>query len=247
MARRPIHIVVTDETTGKTLEKRWPRWRYRLERYLVRLSPVLAILGVLALGISAFFWTQYLQIRHQRDILLRDVEKAMALKQEILKLRKAREQLLQLLEMPMDTAPEEMINVTPAAGVTELGLDRRIPQEWPARGILSRRFSRYHPGIDISAPEGTPVVAPGDGIVREVGETPRYGIYVVIQHTQDLETLYGHLQKALVIQGWRVQKGDLIGFVGNTGRSKGPHLHYEVRRKGIPVDPLSYLPHNSEK
>ena len=243
MPKRYVRLEIIDEETGKRESKRMPAWRYVLQQRFRWIWRGLTILGVAGLVITAWFWPRYLQIQRERNLLLQDVQKALTLKQEILKLRKTREQLLKLLEMPIDTLPEEVIEVTPASSFGRK-LDRYTPQEWPTQGILSRRFHRYHPGIDIAAPEGTPVVAPADGVVKEVGRTPRYGIYVVIQHTPDLETLYGHLQKAVVIEGWRVQKGDLIGFVGNTGKSKGPHLHYEVRKNGIPVDPLSYLPHN---
>ncbi|MFB3903967.1 MAG: M23 family metallopeptidase [Acidobacteriota bacterium] len=98
----------------------------------------------------------------------------------------------------------------------------------------------FHSGIDISAPAGNKVVATADGLAifaqREVG----YGRLVVIQHKFGLSTRYGHLSQVAVKVGQRVKKGDIIGFVGSTGRATGPHLHYEVRLNGQPMNPLLF-------
>jgi len=116
---------------------------------------------------------------------------------------------------------------------------------WPARGRLTSRFGwrrwRHHDGIDIAAPYGAPVTAARDGVVVYAGWYHAYGKAIIVDHGSGLQTLYGHASKLLVRAGQRVTKGQLIAHVGSTGRSTGPHLHFEVRINGRPVNPIKYL------
>ncbi len=100
---------------------------------------------------------------------------------------------------------------------------------------------KMHTGIDYAAPSGTPIVAPSDGVVAEVGSKGGYGNTVVLRHRNSLETLYAHMSAFAsgVRPGDSVRAGQVIGYVGSTGRSTGPHLHYEVRVNGQPVDPAT--------
>lgn len=101
---------------------------------------------------------------------------------------------------------------------------------------------KMHTGIDIASPRGTPVYASGDGvIVSPPGQGRGYGIYVLIDHGYGYNTLYGHLDKRVVAPGQKVKRGQLIGYVGNTGLSVSPHLHYEVHKNGKKVDPVNYF------
>ncbi|WP_420605711.1 M23 family metallopeptidase [Novosphingopyxis sp.] len=98
-----------------------------------------------------------------------------------------------------------------------------------------------HKGIDMAAPTGTPVYATADGIIERAGWVNGYGNFIEIEHGNQVETRYGHMSRLNVESYQRVKQGDLIGFVGSTGRSTGSHLHYEVRIAGEPVDPLSFM------
>ena len=100
---------------------------------------------------------------------------------------------------------------------------------------------RMHEGLDIANSPGTPIVATADGTVSYADGKPGYGMTVVIDHGYGLETWYGHNRKLSVKRGQTVKRGQVIAELGNTGRSTGPHVHYEVRARGIPVDPLNYL------
>ena len=100
---------------------------------------------------------------------------------------------------------------------------------------------KIHKGIDLAAPSGTPVYAPADGVVAKAQWFGTYGNYIQIEHGGEIETRYGHLSSYAVSAGEYVHKGELIGYVGSTGRSTGPHLHYEVRVDGQAVDPMPYL------
>ena len=111
--------------------------------------------------------------------------------------------------------------------------------------ILRQR--RRHDGIDLAAPTGTPVYATADGIVGRADWFSSYGLYVSIDHGADLETRYAHMSRLAVSAGDRVRKGDVIGYVGSTGRSTGPHLHYEVRVDGVAVNPIPYMVESEEQ
>lgn len=117
---------------------------------------------------------------------------------------------------------------------------------WPTQGIVTSafgpRFGKHHDGIDIEAPIGTPVLSSKDGLVVYSGYSPiGYGNTIKVDHQGGLESVYGHLDSLHVSVGDRVQKGQLIGTVGDTGNSTGPHLHFEVRLRGKPLDPRGFL------
>src|SRR5688572_12101210 len=100
---------------------------------------------------------------------------------------------------------------------------------------------RNHKGIDLAQPTGTPVYATADGVVGKAEWYSTYGNYIQIEHGGEMQTRYAHLSGYAVAAGEQVRKGQLIGFVGSTGRSTGPHLHYEVRVAGEAVDPTPYM------
>lgn len=111
-------------------------------------------------------------------------------------------------------------------------------------GLRSDPFTgrqEFHMGIDISSPKGGRVVAPANGTVVRVRWESGYGRVVEIAHGFGVRTLYAHLEAPRVVEGQRVRRGDLVGLVGSTGRSTGPHLHYEVQVGGKPVNPLDYV------
>jgi murein DD-endopeptidase MepM/ murein hydrolase activator NlpD len=129
------------------------------------------------------------------------------------------------------------------------------PTLWPVDGRLMSAFGSrsdpfsgegaVHTGVDLSAHMGTPVRATGDGIVHFASWSGGYGKLVVIDHGNGIETYYGHLSEFAVIAGQEIRRGDTIGKSGGTGHSTGPHLHYEIRMGGSPVNPYKYLAHAS--
>ena len=129
---------------------------------------------------------------------------------------------------------------------------------WPAHGVIITQpfgpttypyepsfdgFAHFHTGIDLAGPLGTPIVAAADGVVAEAdSSTVGYGNHIIIAHAGGLLTLYGHLEAMLVKPGDVVKAGEIIGLLGSTGNSTGPHCHFEVRVNGQPVNPIPFLP-----
>jgi len=125
------------------------------------------------------------------------------------------------------------------------------PSIWPAQGYVTSGFgyrrspfgwgTDFHSGLDIAAPMGSPVSATADGKVIFAGWKGAYGRMVMIDHENGFVTVYGHNSKLVVSMGQRVKKGEIIAYIGSTGRSTGPHVHYEIRKDGKPINPRRYL------
>jgi murein DD-endopeptidase MepM/ murein hydrolase activator NlpD len=151
--------------------------------------------------------------------------------------------LLQGLESRLQTVRSDVDKRNQLAAAT--------PSIWPTHGWLSSSMGNradpltgekdFHPGLDISADKGDPVYSTADGKVTHAASAGNYGNLVIVDHGYGLETRYGHLSTFKITLGQKVKRGDLLGLVGSTGRTTGPHLHYEVRAGGRILNPLQLL------
>jgi murein DD-endopeptidase MepM/ murein hydrolase activator NlpD len=124
-----------------------------------------------------------------------------------------------------------------------------LPRHWPLdeSGYITRGQVKAggrdeaHPGIDIAVAIGSLVRASGGATVGQVGEDPEYGLYVLLDHPEDYQSMYGHLSRILVTSAATVESGQVIGLTGNSGRSTAPHLHFEIRQRGLSLDPLAMV------
>lgn len=123
-----------------------------------------------------------------------------------------------------------------------------VPRHWPldeagvvTRGQVGPGGGDQHPGLDVAVPLGTPIRAAGGGTVAVAGDDPQYGQFILINHPDGYQTMYGHASRLLVIPGEVVSAGAVIGLSGSTGRSTAPHLHFEIRRDGRVIDPRSVV------
>jgi len=138
-------------------------------------------------------------------------------------------------------------NVTPADWMRANSAPNLWPVEGPVTGSFGERIDSFngegafHAGIDIGAIFGQPVIAPADGVVEFADFMGGYGRAIILDHGHGMSTRYGHLKSFACFPGQHVHRGDTIGYVGDSGRSTGPHLHYEVRINDVPVNPHKYL------
>ncbi len=145
---------------------------------------------------------------------------------EILKLSKAKEKFLSSLPAIQPVKNEQL---------------KRMASGFGYRSDPFTKARKMHKGMDFTAPTGTPVYATGDGVVQRADNTASgYGNHIVIRHGYGYETLYAHLSKYNKRAGQRVNRGDVIGFVGSTGRSEAPHCHYEVHKNGAAINPINF-------
>lgn len=166
------------------------------------------------------------------DLPKKMMERAEALEQEIKLREKSLSELAEYLE-------------------DRKSLFMATPSLWPARGFITSEFgwrkdpvtgvTEYHEGVDIAGSYGGQVRTAAEGVVIEAGNDSGYGKVVVIDHGYGIVTRYAHLSRSFVVAGQKVKKGGVIGAIGNSGKSTGPHVHYEVRIDGVPVNPVKYL------
>ena len=123
-----------------------------------------------------------------------------------------------------------------------------VPSLWPVRGWVTAEFNesmpgreKRHQGVDIAASHGAPILAAASGVVAFSGWDKNLGLVVILDHQNSMSTLYGHCSKVLIGVGEPARQGQVIAHLGNTGMSSAPHLHFEIRENGFPLDPRSYL------
>jgi murein DD-endopeptidase MepM/ murein hydrolase activator NlpD len=172
-------------------------------------------------------------------------------------LEKAHQKLVRLMHKSLDNLDTEISIQTNEKEELYKFLENQktmlasTPSIWPTRGWVSSRFGyrispftnqkEFHKGIDISTRMHTPIIAPADGVISSLGRDHAMGKMITINHSYGVKTRYGHLSKVLVKKGQYVKRGQKIALVGNTGRTTGPHLHYEVYLNGLPVNPIRYI------
>lgn len=137
---------------------------------------------------------------------------------------------------------ELLLAATPAIQPISNNELKRVASGFGYRIDPIYKTTRFHAGLDFTAPQGTPIYATANGVVKTAGNMGNgYGIHVIINHGYGYETLYGHMFKVKARAGQRVKRGEIIGYVGSTGKSTGPHCHYEVHKNGRPIDPVYFF------
>ena len=160
------------------------------------------------------------------DIIAKELVVQSKSLEEIAKLAKDKEKLLAAIPAIQPVKNEDL---------------RRVASGYGYRSDPFTKIRKFHAGMDFSAKTGTPIYATGDGVVRRAdNRASGYGNHIVIKHGYGYETLYAHLSKYKARVGQKVKRGDIIGYVGSTGRSEAPHLHYEVHKNGQPVNPINF-------
>jgi len=170
---------------------------------------------------------------------------------------KAHKKLVRLMHQSLDDLDTEIsVQIQDKAELYRFLQEQKsmlacTPSIWPTKGWISSEFGyrispftnerEFHKGLDISARMKTPIIAPADGVVASVRTTHGYGRMLHINHGYGLKTVYAHLAQSLVTKGQYVKRGQTIALLGNSGRTTGPHLHYEVHLNGVPVNPLRYI------
>lgn len=227
-----------------------------------RLKALLLVLAVVVLGLSGMVgtWWYYVmkasrvrELETQLSTLERERAKVDSLAHVLADVETQYERVREMLGADGPAAGKApLLPELPKGGIVDDDgdgvADSAAPAFWPLtqRGYVTRGSTKAvngndHPGIDIAVPQNAYILAAGPGVVKISGQDPVYGKYIVITHGGGLESLYGHASTLLVQKGAKVTKQQLIALAGSTGQSTAPHLHFEIRRGGRPVDPFQYV------
>jgi len=218
-----------------------------------------SILGVVILGLLGASWVYFAvntarnwQLQALADSLQAERGQVFSLAEELARVESEYENIRGLFGSPDPAAASDLW--LPPSGATvnrsvELAIesDVDLPTAWPLTepGFITQPLVEGgvgdHPGLDIAVPTDSYVRAAGSGRVLRVGEDPVYGRFVVLEHGDGYQTVYGHASSILVERGWTVRRQEVIALSGSTGQSTAPHLHFEILLDGIPVDPLSLV------
>lgn len=256
---RGVSVILQTDGALKSQQFRLPLWVLRIGVLAGVAVVVLAVLGVAFYGPVARQAARVPGLEREMERLRLDNAqvRALALALDSLEIQYA--QMRQLLGGDIIPEPPSFSSTLPLAapvrarppGARRFSVGPTLPTAWPLdeSGYLTRGQSgpgggggeESHPGMDIAVPVGTLVRAAGGGTVLQAGEEPAYGLFVLLRHPDGYETMYGHLSRIVVRAGDRVGEGEVIGRSGNTGRSTAPHLHFEIRRDGVSVDPATML------
>lgn len=255
--RRGVSVILQADGALKSQQFRLPLWLLRAGLVLAVAVVVLAVLGVAFYGPIARQAARVPALEREAERLRLDNQqvRALAAMLDSLEIRYAR--MRQLVGADVVPEPLTMRTTLPLAppvmarvpGGRRLPIGPTLPSAWPLdeSGYLTRGQTgptggdEPHPGMDIAVPVGSLVRAAGGGTVLQTGDDPAYGLFVLLQHPEGYESMYGHLSRIVVRAGDRVNEGEVIGRSGNTGRSTAPHLHFEIRRDGVSVDPATML------
>lgn len=251
---RRMTFIVVPHGGGTDLTTRTYELSYRRLRLLKFAAIGLGVALLLMMGSWFYLAAQATRAQMlQRDVrrLEGEVAEVDQLRRRLVEMEARYAQITRLLggvrrrESTKAAAPPPVQGDTAEADSADQAL---LPRAWPlaARGFVTRGQrgrggDERHPGMDIAVALGTPIVAAGDGTVTEAGRDSVYGLFVRIAHGGGYESLYGHASRVLVKARQRVRSRQPIALSGSTGVSTAPHLHFEIRRNGTPVDPVSLV------
>jgi murein DD-endopeptidase MepM/ murein hydrolase activator NlpD len=255
---RAITVVVQRDGTTKTTSVRLPLWALRVG------SVAAGILAFVLLMLTALYgplvraaarvpgMQRELARLNAENIRVRELSAALdSAESRYAQVRQmmggtiVRDPLAMSSQLPVAPPIRARLVSSPAESLTGVSLPRQWPLDEPGyitRGqVKAGGRDEAHPGIDIAVAIGSLVRASGGATVRQTGQDPEYGLFVLLDHPDDYQTMYGHLSRILVTAEATVAPGEVIGLSGNSGRSTAPHLHFEIRRRGLSLDPMTMV------
>ena len=252
--RRSVSVMIHTDGVLKSVTYRVPLWALRAGLIAAVTATVLLVLGIAFYAPIARKAARVPGLEREVARLTTDNRRVRELASALDTVESAYTRLRSLVGADIAPDPVSLRTALPIAPViVVLPTSTRaryeggasLPAHWPLdeRGYVTRgqlpadSVQEAHPGIDIAVPIGTLVRAAGGGTVLQTGDEKEYGRFVLIQHPNGYQSMYGHLARIVAVEGNRIEAGEVLGRSGNTGRSSAPHLHFEVRLNGVSVDP----------
>jgi murein DD-endopeptidase MepM/ murein hydrolase activator NlpD len=254
---RAVTIVIQRDGTTRTRSYRIPVWGLRLGSWGLGLIAVIVVLltalyGPLV-GAAARVPGMQRELARLRAENTRVRELSAALDSAESRYAQVRQMMGgEIVRDPVTKSAELAVAPPIRARLASLGdppAGLTIPRHWPldesgyiTRGqVKATARDAAHPGIDIAVAVGSLVRASGGATVRQAGQDPEYGLFVLLEHPEEYQTMYGHLSRIVVTVGATVGAGQVLGLSGNSGRSTAPHLHFEIRQRGLSLDPMTLV------
>ncbi len=260
MKRRSRSVTVLIQRDGRTKTQ-----TYRIQLWTLRLGAAILGLATLLLLLLAVLYGPALRAAARVPGMERELARLRAENAKIRELSaaldSAESRYAQVRQMMGGEIVRDQLAITSslpvappirarlASSPAQLSAGVGVPRFWPldeagylTRGqVKSGGRDEAHPGLDIAVPIGSLVRASGGAAVRETGDDPEYGLFVLLEHPEDYQTMYGHLSRILVTAGSAIAPRQVIGLSGNSGRSTAPHLHFEIRQRGMSLDPQTMV------
>jgi murein DD-endopeptidase MepM/ murein hydrolase activator NlpD len=255
---RSVTIVIQRDGTTKTRTLRIPIWTLRLGSWTLGLIALLLLLVTALYGPLVRAAARVPGMERELARLKAENTRVQELSAALDSAESRYAQVRQMMGGEIVRDPVAMSSQLPVAPpirarlasvVVDSATAASLPRHWPldepgyiTRGqVKARGRDEAHPGIDIAVPVGNLVRASGGAMVRQVGQDPEYGLFVLLEHPDEYQTMYGHLSRILVTPEAAVAPSEVIGLSGNSGRSTAPHLHFEIRQRGLSLDPMTMV------
>jgi len=255
---RSVTVLIQKDGTTKTQTFRIRLWTLRLAAWLLALVAVLLLLLVVLYGPMLRAAARVPGMERELSRLQAENARVRELSAALDSAESRYAQVRQMMGGEIVRDPLTIKSSLPVAppirarlvsALAPLSPEPGIPQYWPldeagyiTRGqIKAGGRDEAHPGIDIAVSVGSLVRAAGGAVVRQAGEDPEYGLFVLLDHPDEYQTMYGHLSRIIVTANATVAPGEVIGLTGNSGRSTAPHLHFEIRQRGLSLDPQTMV------
>jgi murein DD-endopeptidase MepM/ murein hydrolase activator NlpD len=255
---RSVTIVIQRDGTTRTRTLRIPIWTFRLGGWALGLVALLLLLVTALYGPLLRAAGRVPGMERELGRLRAENTRVRELSAALDSAESRYAQVRQMMGgtiVPDPVATSSQLPVAPpirarlASTVPESTAGASLPRHWPLdeTGYITRGQVKAggrdeaHPGIDIAVAVGNLVRASGGATVRQAGEDPEYGLFVLLEHPGEYQSMYGHLSRILVTPEMTVAPGEVIGLSGNSGRSTAPHLHFEIRQRGLSLDPLTMV------
>lgn len=255
---RSVTVLIQKDGTTKTQSFRIRLWTLRLAGWLLALVAALLLLLVVLYGPTLRAAARVPGMERELTRLQAENARVRELSAALDSAESRYAQVRQMMGGEIVRDPLTITSSLPVAppirarlvsGSAALNPGLGIPRSWPLdeTGYITRGQVKAggrdeaHPGVDIALSVGSPVRASGGAVVRQAGEDPEYGRFVLLGHSNEYQTMYGHLSRILVTANATVAPGEVIGLSGNSGRSTAPHLHFEIRQRGLSLDPQTMV------
>lgn len=258
--RRGVTVTVLRDDALTSASYRFPIWLLRLGVLTAIVLGVLLVLGIAFYGPIARQAARVPGLERELTRLTIDNERIGELAAALDRVEANYGKLRRMVGADVAPDPVRLASNLPVApDIVVLAPGERpeyesgpsVPGHWPLdeRGYVTRgqnadSTDEAHPGVDVAVPVGTLVRATAGGTVLQTGNEREYGYFALIQHPNGYQSMYGHLSRVVAVQGAPIQAGEVVGRSGNTGRSSAPHLHFEIRRNGVAIDPLTLIREN---